>query len=79
MQIHVGIHAQTAFLHVAVGDLQVRQQQFEFFKIGLGLCRAAQIRLADDFQQGYAGAIEVNLRVADSGGFVMHAFSGVFF
>ena len=51
VQVHVGVDPQAALLHVAVGDAEVGQQQLQLAEKCLGLGRAAQIGLRDDFQQ----------------------------
>ena len=38
-----------------------RHAPAEFFEIGLGLFRARELRLADDLQQGSAGAVQAHL------------------
>ena len=79
VQVDVGIDPQAAFLHVAVGDAEVVQQQFQLGEIGLGLGRRAHVGLADDFQERRAGAVQVDAAVGLAGHFVVHALAGVFF
>ena len=79
VQVDVGIDPQAAFLHVAVGDAEIIQQQFQFGEIGLGLGGRAHVGLADDFQQRRAGAVQVDAAVGLAGRLVVHALAGVFF
>ena len=67
MQVDVGVDPQAAFLHVAVGDAQVVQQQLQLGEIGLGLGGRAQVGLADDLQQRRAGAVQVDAAVGLAG------------
>jgi len=50
VQIDVGIDPQAAFLHVAIGDAEIIQEQLEFGQIRLGLGRRTQVGLADNLQ-----------------------------
>ena len=79
VQVDVGVDPQAAFLHVAVGDAEVVQQQFQLGQIGLGLGRRAHVGLADDFQERRAGPVQVDAAVGLAGHFVVHALAGVFF
>ena len=79
VQIDVGVDAQAAFLHVAVGDAQVGEQQLELGQIGLGFGRRAHVGLADDFQQRRAGPVQIDAAVGLAGQLVVHALAGVFF
>ena len=78
VQIDVGVHPQAAFLHVAVGDAQVVQQQFQLGEIGLGLGRGAHVGLADDFQKRRARPVQVDAAVGLTGYLVVHALARVF-
>ena len=79
VQIDVGVAAQAALLHVAVGDSEIGEQQFQLVEIGVGLGPRAQIGLGDDFQQRRAGAVQVDAAVAAAARFVVHVLAGVFF
>ncbi len=79
VQVDVGIHPQAPFLHVAVGDAQVVQQEFQLREIGLGLGRRAHVGLADDFQERRAGPVQVDAAVGLARRLVVHALAGVFF
>ena len=54
VQVDVGVHPQAAFLHVAVGNPQVVQQELQLGEVGFGLGGRAHVGLADDFQQRHA-------------------------
>ncbi len=79
VQVDVGVDPQAPFLHVAVGNAEVGQQQLQFGQIGLRLGRRAQVGLADDLQQRRARAVQVDAAVGLAGHFVVHALAGVFF
>ena len=78
MQIDIGIDPQAAFLHVAIGNAQVRQQKPHFLKVRLGLGWRAEFGLADDFQQRRTRAVQVDAAVGLARRFVVHALAGVF-
>ena len=78
MQVDVGVHAQAALLHIAVGNAEIVQQQFQLGQICLGLGGRTQIGLADDFQKRRARPVQVDAAVGLARHFVVHAFSGVF-
>ena len=78
VQVDVSVNPQAAFLHVAVGDTEVIQQQFQLGEIRLGLFGRPQIGLADDFQQRRAGSIQIDAAVGPATGFVVHTLAGVF-
>ena len=61
--VHVGVDVQATFLHVAIGDVQKFQQQLEFREIRLGFLGRTHVGLGDDFQQGRAGAVEIDPRI----------------
>ena len=60
VDVDVGVAAQAAFLHLAIGDADLAQEQPQFFEIRFRLLRGVEIGLGDDFQQGRAGAIEID-------------------
>ena len=57
---NVGVAAEAAFLHVAVGHLEITQHRPQFAQISSGLFGGAEVGLADDFHQGYARAVEID-------------------
>ncbi len=61
---HVGIAAELAFLHIAIGDANVLQYLFDFGEIRIGVLGRAHVGLADNFDERRAGAIQVDVRVA---------------
>ncbi len=79
VQVDVGVDAQAALLHVAVGNAQIVQQQLQLGEVGLGLGGRAEVGLADDFQKRRAGPIQIDAAVGLAGHLVVHAFAGVFF
>ena len=79
MDVDVGVAAETAFLHVAVGDFDVAQQQSQFFEVGVSLVPELMSGLRDDFEQGCAGPVQVDLAVAAAARFVVQVFAGILF
>ena len=79
VQIDVGVAAQAPFLHVAVGDFEVGEQQFQLVEIGVCLGPRTQVGLGDDFQQRRARAVEVDLAVAAAARFVVQVLARVLF
>ncbi len=79
VQIDVGVYPQAAFLHVAVRDVQIGQQQLQLGQIRFGLFGRADIRVADDLQQRRARAIQVDAAVRLAGRFIVHTLAGVIF
>ena len=76
----VGVAAQRAFFHVAVADGGVEDDFLQARQIFVGLVGRGDVGLADDLDQGNAGAVEVD------GGFLVgigealvQALAGVFF
>ena len=67
VQVDVGVDPQAAFLHVAVGNAQIGEQQLQLGEIGLGFGRRTHVGLADDFQQRRAGAIQIDAAVGLAG------------
>ena len=63
VQVDVGVDPQAPFLHVAVGDAQVVQQQLQLGEISLGLGGRTEVGLADDLQQRRAGPVQVDAAV----------------
>ena len=79
VQIHVRVDPQASFLHVAVGDAEIFEQQLHLGEIGLGLGRRAHVGLRDDFQQRRAGPVQVDAAVGLAGLLVVHALAGILF
>ncbi len=79
-QADVGIAAQAAFFHVAVGDRGVEKYFLEQGEVLVGLVRRAHVGFGDDFDERRATAIEVDAgprgRVGEP---VVDALAGVFF
>ena len=73
----VGIHAEAAFLHVAIAHSQPRHQGVEGAGIGHGFGSGAHIRLGDDFEQRRTGTIQVDAGHALE--VFVQAFAGIFF
>ena len=75
VQIDVGVAAQRAFLHLAVGDLEVAEGEPSSSRqprVG----GAADVGLGDDLQERDAGAVQVHLREP---AVAVHQLAGVFF
>ena len=76
----VGVAAQGAFLHVAVGDAGVEQDFLEAREVFVGFVGRADVGLGDDFDQRRAAAVEVDVGAGGGvGEAVMEAFAGVLF
>ncbi len=60
MNVDIGVTAQASFLHFAIGNLQLAEQQAQLFQIRLGFFWTAQLRLADDFQERRAGPVQID-------------------
>ena len=60
----VGIAAQRAFFHVAVAHFGVLEHLLERVQIGVGLGGRAQIGFGDDFGEGRAAAVVVDVAAA---------------
>src|SRR5262249_20159314 len=58
--VDVGVTAEAAFLHLAIGDFQLSHQEPNFFEIRFGFFWRAQIGMTDDLEQGRAGAVQVH-------------------
>ena len=76
VEVDVGVAAQGAFLHFAVGDAEVAEVEAQFFEAAAGVGRGADIGLGDDFEEGDARAVEVDLGVIARG---VDELAGVFF
>ena len=61
---HIGIHAERALGHIAVANIQPRDQAVQRFGISHRLGRRAHFRLGNHFQQRRAGAVQINARRA---------------
>ena len=59
----VSVAAELAFLHVAGGNTDELDGLLELCQVGVGLIGAAHVGLADDFDQGSTGTIEINVAV----------------
>ncbi len=64
---HVGVAAQRALLHVAVGDRQPAHELTDGAQIGRRLGRRAQLGLAHDLDQRHARAVVVDQRIGRAG------------
>ena len=61
VEVDVGVAAQRAFLHLAVGDFEIAQGQPQLFEAAAGIGRAADLGLGDDLEQRNARAVQVDL------------------
>ena len=59
-QVDVGVAAQAALGHLAVADAGLPHEQGHLLQVEPGLLAGGKLRLADDLQQGRAGAVEVD-------------------
>ena len=59
---HIGIAAQRALFHVAVGDAGVEQDFLESREVFEGFVGGADVGLADDLDQRRAAAVQVEIR-----------------
>ncbi len=50
VQVDVGVAAEAAFLHVAVGDFEVGEQEFQLIEVGVSLGPGAEVGLARRFR-----------------------------
>ena len=75
VKVDVGIAPQRAFLHLAVGDLQVAQGQPQLLEAAAGVGRAADVGLGDDLEERNARAVQVDLGEA---AVAVHQLAGVF-
>ncbi len=73
---HIRVTAETAFLHVAVTDIDPSHQRVQGFRILDGFFGRAHIGLGHDFQQRRAGTIEINSGHALI--ILVQGFAGVF-
>ena len=76
----IGVTAERAFFHVAVADAGVEHDLAKRGEIGVGLVWSAHVRLGDDFAEGRAAAVVVDVGL--SGGLrkpFVQIFCGVFF
>ena len=64
VNVDVRIAAQASFLHVAVGNIQIRQQQLELIEIRVRLLSGTDVGLRNNLQQRSAGAVQVDEAVA---------------
>ena len=62
VQVDVGVAAERALLHLAVGDAEVAERQPQLLEAAAGVGRAADLGLGDDLQQRDARAVQVDLR-----------------
>ena len=76
VEVDVGFEAHVALLHDALGDAQVAADAAEFFAKEAGFLGGVEVGLSDDFKQGGAGAVEVDLR--EAGVAFVEEFAGVF-
>ena len=62
VQVNVGVAPERAFLHLAVGNLEIAEREPEFFEAAAGVGRGADLGLADNLEEWDPGAIQVDLR-----------------
>ena len=72
---YVGIAAKRAFFHVAIADAGVKHDLAERGEVGIGLLGRAHVRFGDDFAEGRATAIVVDVRL---GGGLRETFVEIF-
>ena len=76
----VGVAAEGAFFHVAVGDAGVEEDLLEAGEVFEGFVGRAEVGLGDDLDEGCAAAVEVDVGAGGGvGEAVVDAFAGVFF
>ena len=56
----VGVAAQRAFLHIAVAHAGVKDDLFQPREVFVGLFGRRNVRLADNFNQRHAAAVQIN-------------------
>ena len=79
VQVDVGVDPQASFLHVAVRDAQIHEQQLELVEICLGFGRRAHVGLATRFpSSGVPARFRVDAAIGLAGLLVVHALAGVF-
>ena len=61
VQVDVGIAAQRAFLHLAVGDFEIAQSQSQLLQAAAGVGRAADLGLGDDLEQRNPRPVQIDL------------------
>ena len=77
VQVHIGVHAEAPFLHIAIGDAQIIQQQLELREVRLGFGGRAKVGLANDLQKGRAGTVQIDAAVGLARLLVVHALAGI--
>ena len=76
----IGVAAEGAFFHVAVGDAGVEEDFLEAGEVFEGFIRGAEVGFGDDFNERGAAAVEVNVGAGGGiGEAVVEALAGVFF
>ncbi len=76
----VGVAAERAFFHVAVGDAGVEEDLLEAGEVLVGLVGGADVGLGDDLDQRRAAAVEVDVGARGGvGEAVVEALAGVLF
>ena len=76
----VGIAAEGAFFPVAVANAGVEDDLLQASQIFVGLVGRREVGLTDDFDQGHAGAVEIDGRfLFGVGEAFVQALTGVFF
>ena len=58
---NVRVAAKAPFLHVAVADSEVKQRLAQVRQVIVGFLAAAEVGLADDFDQGHAAAVQIDI------------------
>src|SRR5690606_24712187 len=78
VQVDVCVTAQASLLHVAVRNLQIRQQEVQFLKKQSGLGSGTEVRFGDDLQQRGAAPVQVDQPLSASPGFIVQVLARVF-
>ena len=79
VNVDVSVAAQTPFLHFTIGDFQFAEQEAYFFEIRPGLFRTRELGLADNFQKGRAGPVEVDQTFPAASLLIVEHLAGVLF
>ncbi len=77
---HIAVTAQRPSLHIAIAYAGVFERLLQRGKVGIGFGGRAHVRLADDFAQRHAAAIEIDQAIAlGIGHAIVQVFRGVLF
>ena len=75
----IGVAAQRAFFHVAVADAGVEDDLLQPREVFMGFVGRRDVGLADDLNQRYAGAVQINRSPLTAvGKAIMQGLAGVF-